>query len=61
MRGFTLPATFGPTAYGLQPPAADQGHPSHAMELKDRIMATMDHFNQDPVVHTGSYKLDQAA
>ena len=58
MRGFTLPATFGPAAYGLQPPAADQGHPSHAMELKDRIMATL---NQDPVVHTGSYKLDQAA
>jgi|SRR5215471_11268792 len=31
-------------------------------ELKDRIMAVMDHFNQDPVVvHTWSYKLDQAA
>src|SRR6201982_2441654 len=30
-------------------------------ELKDRIMAAMDHFNQDPVVHTWSYKLDQAA
>ncbi len=29
-------------------------------ELKDRIMAAMDHFNQDPVVHTWSYKLDQA-
>jgi hypothetical protein len=24
-------------------------------------MAAMDHFNQDPVVHTWSYKLDQAA
>jgi hypothetical protein len=23
-------------------------------ELKDRIMAAMDHFNQDPVVHTWS-------
>jgi hypothetical protein len=23
-------------------------------------MAAMDHFNQDPVVHTWSYKLDQA-
>jgi hypothetical protein len=22
-------------------------------ELKDRLMAAMDHFNQDPVVHTG--------
>jgi DDE superfamily endonuclease/Homeodomain-like domain len=30
-------------------------------ELKDRIIAAMDHFNQDPVVHTWSYKLDQAA
>ena len=30
-------------------------------ELKDRIMAAMDHFNQDPVVHTWSYKLDRAA
>ena len=30
-------------------------------ELKDRIMAAMEHFNQDPVVHTWSYKLDKAA
>jgi transposase len=30
-------------------------------ELKDRIMAAMDHFNRDPVIHTWSYKLDQAA
>ena len=30
-------------------------------ELKDRIMAAMDHFNHDPVVHTWSYKLDKAA
>jgi transposase len=30
-------------------------------ELKDRIIAAMDYFNQDPVVHTWSYKLDQAA
>ena len=30
-------------------------------ELKDRIMAAIDHFNRDPVVHTWSYKLDQAA
>ena len=28
-------------------------------ELKDRIMAAMDHFNHDPVVHTWSYKLNQ--
>jgi transposase len=30
-------------------------------ELKHRIMAAMDEFNQHPVVHTWSYKLDQAA
>jgi len=30
-------------------------------ELKDRIMAAMDHFNHNPVVHTWSYKLDKAA
>src|SRR5215468_11984063 len=30
-------------------------------ELKDRLMATMDYFNQEPVVHTWSYKLDRAA
>jgi transposase len=30
-------------------------------ELKDRIMAAMDEFNRDPVVHTWSYKLDRAA
>jgi transposase len=30
-------------------------------ELKDRIMAAIDYFNQEPVVHTWTYKLDQAA
>jgi transposase len=30
-------------------------------ELKERIMAAMDEFNQNPVVHTWSYKLDKAA
>ena len=30
-------------------------------ELKDRIMAAMDEFNRHPVVHTWSYKLDEAA
>jgi transposase len=29
-------------------------------ELKDRLMAAMDYFNQEPVVHTWSYGLDQA-
>jgi len=30
-------------------------------ELKDRIIAAMDQFNRDPVVHAWSYKLEQAA
>jgi transposase len=30
-------------------------------ELKDRIMAAMEYFNQEPVVHTWSFKLDKAA
>src|SRR6267154_1429885 len=30
-------------------------------ELKDRIMAALDHFNENPVVHTWSYKLTKAA
>ena len=30
-------------------------------ELKDRIMAAVDYFNNDPVVHTWTYKLDRAA
>ena len=29
-------------------------------ELKDRLMAAMDHLNRDPVVHTWSYKLNEA-
>jgi transposase len=30
-------------------------------ELKDRVMAAMEYFNQQPVVHTWTYKLDKAA
>jgi transposase len=30
-------------------------------ELKDRLVAAMGHFNQEPVVHTWSYNLDKAA
>ena len=30
-------------------------------ELKDRLMSAVDFFNQDPVVHTWTYKLDRAA
>jgi transposase len=30
-------------------------------ELKDRITAAIDYFNQDPVVHTWSHKMDEAA
>ena|SRR5215216_2238782 len=34
---------------------------SSKQELKDRLMAAMDYFNADPVVHTWTYKLDRAA
>ena len=30
-------------------------------ELKDRILAAIDDLNRDPVVHTWTYKLDEAA
>jgi transposase len=30
-------------------------------ELKDRLMAAIDHINRHPVVHTWTYKLDRAA
>ncbi len=29
-------------------------------EPKDRLTAAMDYFNQEPIVHTWSYKLDRA-
>jgi hypothetical protein len=34
---------------------------SSIQELRDRIMAAIDFFNRDPVVHTWTYKLDKAA
>jgi transposase len=34
---------------------------SSKQELKERLMAAMDHFNEDPVVHTWTHKLDKAA
>jgi transposase len=34
---------------------------SSKQELKKRLMAAVDFFNQDPVVHTWTYKLDRAA
>ncbi len=30
-------------------------------ELKERLMAAIDYFNDDPVVHTWTHKLDKAA
>jgi len=30
-------------------------------ELKDRILAAIDAINRDPVVHTWTYRLDEAA
>src|SRR6266436_6043697 len=34
---------------------------SSKQELRDRLMAAVDYFNRDPVVHTWTYKLDKAA
>ena len=34
---------------------------SSKQELRDRIMAAINFFNRDPVVHTWTYKLDKAA
>jgi transposase len=34
---------------------------SSKQELKERLMAAVEFFNQDPVVHTWTYKLDRAA
>ena len=34
---------------------------SSKQELKDRLMAAVDYFNHDPVVHTWTYKPDKAA
>ena len=34
---------------------------SSKQELKDRLIAAVDYFNHDPVVHTWTYKLDKAA
>src|SRR5262245_24997208 len=34
---------------------------SSKQELKDRLMAAIDYFNQDPVVHTWTYRIDKAA
>ena len=30
-------------------------------ELKDRLMAAVDYFNNDPVIHTWTYKLDKSS
>ena len=34
---------------------------SSKQELKERLMAAVDYFNDDPVVHTWTYNLDKAA
>src|SRR4249919_1445507 len=43
------------------PMAALDDRVASKQELKDRIMAAMDYFNHDPVVHTWTCKLDKAA
>jgi hypothetical protein len=37
----------------------DAAYPAHT--VKDRLIAAMDYFNQQPIVHTWSFKLDKAA
>jgi transposase len=34
---------------------------SSKQEIKDRLLAAIDHFNEDPVVHTWTHRLDKAA
>jgi transposase len=34
---------------------------SSKQEMKDRLMAAIDHFNEEPVVHTWTHRLDKAA
>jgi hypothetical protein len=34
---------------------------SSKQELRERIMAAIEFFNRDPVVHTWNYKLEKAA
>jgi hypothetical protein len=41
--------------------AARARHTSKQRKPKDRVMAAMDYFNQEPVVHTWTHKLDKAA
>jgi hypothetical protein len=43
------------STFALLPPAAPK------QELKDRLMAAVECFNGDLVVHTWTYKLDKAA
>jgi hypothetical protein len=45
---------FRPAAYPRRRVASKQ-------ELKDRLIAAVNYFNRDPVVHTWIYKLDRAA
>jgi hypothetical protein len=53
-----------PNRFASGPPATSS--PRHIrvaseQELKDRMMAMIDYIHQHPVVHTWSYKLDEAA
>ena len=56
-RGSTSPKVSSPSS-----PLGAAPHPRRIQqELKHRIMAAMDEFNRDPVVHTWSYRPDLAA
>ena len=48
---FSKTRSFRPAAHSRLP----------KQELKDRLMAAMDYFNRDPVVHAWTYRLDKAA
>ena len=46
---------------GLAPSVLRHIRVASKQELKQRIIAAMDEFNRHPVVHTWSYKLNNAA
>jgi hypothetical protein len=57
----TLDAAPRKVRYYLEQPDPDFAEKIFKQELKHRLMAAVDYFNGDPVVHTWTYKLDKAA
>ena len=58
---FIAGALVGYVAARRAAPRDNQARVSSKQELKERLIAAMDHFNEDPVVHTWTHKLDKAA